>query len=105
VKHNRKVYLYVTGLVPPQVSMPKLTDMSERQARIIISSYGLKVGRVYEKEADCNGCVIMQMIKGKEIEPGNAVKKGSVVELVVGIKDSYLSRRDTVSQPGDDEFE
>src|SRR5687768_7567405 len=89
VKHNRTVYLYVTGMVAPQVVMPKLVDRSERQARLIITSYGLKVGKITPKEADCNGCVLSQSIRGKEIEAGTGVKKGSVVDLVVGKKDYF----------------
>lgn len=96
VKHNRTVYLYVTGMVAPKIAMPKLIDRSERQARLIINSYGLKVGAITEKTADCNGCVLSQLYQGKEIEPGTPVKKGSVIELVVGIKDSYFH-----ANPGD----
>lgn len=91
VKHNRTVYLYVTGMVAPQISMPKLVNRSERQARLMIETYGLKVGRVSTKSADCNGCVIAQLINGKEVEPGEAVKKGSTVSLVVGVKDNYYT--------------
>lgn len=96
VKHNRTIYLYVTGMVAPKIEMPKLIDRSERQARLILQAYGLKVGPVTEKQADCNGCVISQTIDGKEIEPGTAIKKGSKVSLVVGVKDSYYN-----SNPGD----
>jgi beta-lactam-binding protein with PASTA domain len=96
VKHNRTIYLYVTGMVAPQIQMPKLIDRSERQARLIIQTYGLKIGRVTEKQADCNGCILAQTIKGVDVEPGKGVKKGSVIDLVVGIKDSYFS-----SNPGD----
>lgn len=91
VKHNRTVYLYVTGMVAPQISMPKLVDRSERQARLILLTYGLKTGTVTEKRADCNGCVLSQRIRGKEIEPGAAVKKGSKIDLVVGRKDNYYN--------------
>jgi eukaryotic-like serine/threonine-protein kinase len=91
VKHNRTIYLYVTGMVPPQVIMPKLVDRSERQARLIISSYGLKLRHVTYKDADCNGCVLEQLSGGREIESGKGVKKGSVIDLVVGKKDSYYS--------------
>ncbi len=91
VKHNRTIYLYVTGMVAPQVQMPKLVDRSERQARLILQTYGLKLGRVTEKSADCNGCVLSQSIKGNEIEFGKTVKKGSVIDLVVGVKDSYYT--------------
>ncbi|MBA2613330.1 MAG: PASTA domain-containing protein [Bacteroidetes bacterium] len=96
VKHNRTIYLYVTGMVAPQIQMPKLIDRSERQARLIIQTYGLKVGRVTEKQADCNGCILAQTMKGEDVEPGKSVKKGSVIDLVVGIKDSYFT-----SNPGD----
>ena len=89
VKHNRTIYLYVTGMVAPQILMPKLVDKSERQARFILSSYGLKVGSVTEQAADCNGCVISQLMRGQKIDEGVPVKKGSVIELVVGKKDNF----------------
>lgn len=96
VKHNRTVYLYVTGMIAPQIIMPKLIDRSERQARLIINSYGLKVGKVTEKAADCNGCVIAQLQGGKSIEEGSSIKKGSIVDLVVGTKGgNYQSVVDT----------
>ncbi|MEO6306199.1 MAG: PASTA domain-containing protein, partial [Bacteroidia bacterium] len=60
VKHNRTIYLYVTGMVAPQIQMPKLIDRSERQARLVIQTYGLKVGRITERSADCNGCILAQ---------------------------------------------
>lgn len=91
VKHNRTIYLYVTGMVPPQISMPKLIDRSERQARLILSSYGLKVGKITEKSADCNGCVLNQLQEGKEIKAGDLVKKGSIIQLIIGRKDYYYS--------------
>lgn len=89
VKHNRTVYLYVTGMVAPQVSMPKLVDRSERQARLILARLGLKIGAVTERAADCNGCVLSQRMNGKEIEFGKSLKKGSVIELIVGRKDNF----------------
>lgn len=91
VKHNRTIYLYVTGLVPPKIEMPKLIDRSERQARLILSSYGLKIGKVTEKSADCNGCIISQLYNGNEIEAGKPIKKGSVINLIIGKKDYYYS--------------
>lgn len=91
VKHNRKVYLYVTGMVAPTIVMPKLIDRSERQARLIIQSYGLKVGKFFLKEADCNGCVLSQSVNGKDVAIGEAVKKGSVVNLTIGKKDYYYN--------------
>ncbi len=89
VKHNRNIYLYVTSMVAPQIEMPKLTDRSERQAKLIITSYGLKVGSVTTKNADCNGCVIEQIFEGKPIVAGQLIKKGSKISLVVGVRDAH----------------
>ncbi len=91
VKHNRRVYLYVTSSVAPQMLMPKLIDRSERQARLIIETYGLKLGKISETPADCNGCVISQTTGGKEINEGSPVKKGSIINLVVGRKSNYFN--------------
>ena len=87
VKHNRNIYLYVTGMVAPQIKMPKLIDRSERQARLIIETYGFKVGRIIYKKGDCKGCVLSQSINGKEISADQTVKKGSTIDLVVGDSD------------------
>ncbi len=107
VKHNRTVYLYVTGMIAPQIIMPKLIDRSERQARLIIETYGLSLGKIEEKAADCNGCVISQSINGKKIEPGAGVKKGSVVSLVVGRKDAFYdaTSSDTLNKKENLEFD
>jgi beta-lactam-binding protein with PASTA domain len=78
-------------MVPPKISMPKLVDRSERQAKMILSSYGLKIGKITEKSADCNGCVLAQLFDGKEINPGELVKKGSLINLVIGRKDYYYT--------------
>lgn len=96
VKHNRVVYLYVTGMVAPQIEMPKLIDRSERQAKLIIETYGLKMGHISSRAADCNGCVLAQLVKGKDVQPGKSIKKGSVIDLVVGRKDfSFSAAADT----------
>ncbi len=97
VKHNRNIYLYVTSMVAPQIEMPKLTDRSERQAKLIITSYGLKVGSVTTKNADCNGCVIEQLFEGKPIQHGTLIKKGSKISLVVGVRDAYGYTPDSLS--------
>jgi beta-lactam-binding protein with PASTA domain len=94
VKENRVVYLYVTSMLPPQIDMPKLVDRSVRQAVAMIESYGLKATIKYVSDA-CKNCVIRQLFKGKEIAPGTAVKKGSVIELQVG----KGSSNETISLP------
>jgi beta-lactam-binding protein with PASTA domain len=92
VKHNRIIYLYVTSTQAPQIAMPKLVDRSTRQAVFMIESYGLKVGKITEIAGDCKGCVLKQFFKGKEIVPGEAIKKGSKIDLAVGkTENDYIS--------------
>lgn len=92
VKHNRMIYLYVTSTQAPQMAMPKLVDRSTRQALFMIESYGLKVGKITEVAGDCKGCVLKQFFNGKEIMPGDAIKKGSKIDLTVGKKeDGYMA--------------
>ncbi|MGE0569116.1 MAG: PASTA domain-containing protein, partial [Bacteroidia bacterium] len=79
----------VTSMVPPNMVMPKLIDRSERQAKLLIDSYGLKLGKVTTKNADCNGCVVEQYVEGKLIEPGQIIRKGSKIDLVIGVKEYY----------------
>jgi len=88
VKRNRTIYLYVTSTQAPQISMPKLVDRSTRQAISMIESYGLKVGELKEIVAGCKGCVLKQYFNGKEIMPGEGIKKGSKIDLTIG-KDKH----------------
>ncbi len=100
VKHNRVIYLYVTSTQAPQIAMPKLVDRSTRQALFMIESYGLKKGTVTAIAANCKGCVLKQLYKGKEINAGEPVKKGSKIDLVVGKKEDVYS--ETEDEKGDE---
>jgi len=105
VKHNRIIYLYVTSTQAPQIAMPKLVDRSDRQAIFMIESYGLKLGKITEISGDCKGCVLKQFYKGKEIEVGVAIKKGSKIDLLVGKRESDYSIIKTDSIINDEEPE
>jgi beta-lactam-binding protein with PASTA domain len=84
VKDGRTIYLYVNLVMPPSLQMPKLIDRSLRQAAAMLTTYGLKLGKVEYKADQCANCVLEQKIKGKRVLPGDIVKKGSVITLVVG---------------------
>lgn len=99
VKHNRMIYLYVTSTQAPQIAMPKLVDKSTRQALFMIESYGFKKGTVTEVAADCKGCVVKQLFKGKEIKPGDPIKKGSKIDLVIGRKEEGYTLPDDSDNP------
>ncbi|HRY33952.1 MAG TPA: PASTA domain-containing protein [Bacteroidales bacterium] len=84
VKESRTIYLTLVAILPEQVSMPKLTDMTLRQATAVLETYGLKVGHLdYIPDIGRNN-VIRQRYKGKHIEAGTWIEKGSRIDLVVG---------------------
>ncbi len=84
VKEGRIIYLYVNSVMPPSVVMPKLIDRSLRQAQAMLTTYGLKLGKVKFVPDQCANCVLDQLVKGKRIVPGEVIAKATVVSLVVG---------------------
>lgn len=84
VKAGRIIYLYVTSVSPPKVSMPQLVDRSLRHAAAILVSYGLTLGKTEFVPDHCSNCILKQRINGKEISSGSMVRKGAVIDLVIG---------------------
>jgi beta-lactam-binding protein with PASTA domain len=84
VKENRTVYVTVSKIVPPQVKMPAIIDVSDRQAEAILLSYGLKTGMRTFKPDLAKNAVLQAECKGKVLQPGDEVPKGSVIDLVLG---------------------
>ena len=84
VKENRTIYLYISTVLPPQVVMPKLKDKSLKQATTLLQTYGLKLGHLKFVPDQCVNCVLDQKVKGKKIEAGTSLPKGTVIDLVVG---------------------
>lgn len=85
VKENRRIYLIVNSVMPPSVKMPKLIDGSVKNAQLILEGYGLKIGKIDSVPDIAQNAVLKQLFKGKEIEVGTKISKGSSIDLVVGI--------------------
>ena len=84
VKQNRTIYITITKMVPPKIIMPDIVDMSLRLAVAKLESYGLKVDNPKYIPSECVNCVLEQEMNGKKIAPNTAIKKGSLITLVVG---------------------
>ena len=84
VKKNRTIYITVSKVIPPRVSMPDVVDMSLRLAIGKLKSYGLKV-KTQQRPSQCVNCVLKQEINGKTVAPNEKVNKGSTVILTIGI--------------------
>lgn len=84
VKKGRKVYLTTVAVLPEQVKMPNLVDLTLRQAKATIETYGLRLGQINYVPDIAANAVLAQSYKGRAIEPGHELLKGSVIDLKVG---------------------
>ncbi|MGB3182915.1 MAG: PASTA domain-containing protein [Cyclobacteriaceae bacterium] len=84
VKENRKVYITLNSATPPQVKMPNLIDGSVKNAQVVLASYGLDMGELKYVPDLAKNSVLEQWAKGREIEPGEMIAKGTSIDLVVG---------------------
>ncbi|MBK6341102.1 MAG: PASTA domain-containing protein [Flavobacteriales bacterium] len=84
VKAGRKVYLVLNANQPKMIDMPKLVDLSKRQALSVLDILGLKVKEMQYKPDPCVDCVIAQLYKGKPIAADERIRRGEAITLVLG---------------------
>ena len=78
VKEERVVTIYVSR-GGEELTMPDLKGLSRRAAEDKLGKMGLKVGSVYEKEAESDTGTILE----QEPAPGAKIAKGSSVDLTI----------------------
>ena len=84
VKKGRTIFLTINAIIPEMTRMPDVVGVSLRQARAIIETAGLKIGRLsYVPDIAVNN-VLQQKYKGNVIEEGDSIPKGAVINLVLG---------------------
>lgn len=84
VKINRTVFLTVNRYVPPMVAMPKLEGLTLRFALELLQRNHLELGDTTYKPDFMKGSVLEQRYNGSRILPGNKIKWGSRIDLVIG---------------------
>ncbi len=84
VKEDRTIFVSICATAPEQVAMPKLTDISFRQAVNLMQASGLNVGLVEYVPSEFSNLVLGQKINGQDIESGVLVNKGSRIDLMIG---------------------
>ncbi len=84
VKRNRIVFLSVNSTVPERVVLPKLTDISYRQATGLIENCGLVPGTISFEPSEYNNLVLRAEQNSAELKQGDIVEKGSSIDLVIG---------------------
>lgn len=84
VKRNRVVFLTINSTVPEKVTLPKLTDISFRQAQALIENCGIVLGNISYEPSEYNSLVLKVEQNAKELKQGDIIFKGSSVDLVIG---------------------
>ena len=84
VKKWRNVVLTINAFHPEMVAMPNLVDLPKRQAILLAESSGLEIGLLKYRPDLSIDVVIDQQFNGKNINAGDSVQKGSVIDLVLG---------------------
>ena len=84
VKPGRAIYLSLVSYMPEQVSMPALIDLSLRRAKALLQTYGLKLGSIRIVPDIAENAVLKVTVNGKVVKPGTQIRKGSIVDLIIG---------------------
>jgi eukaryotic-like serine/threonine-protein kinase len=100
VKKGRIIFLSVNKVSPPSISMPKLVDLSFRNAVLTLQSYRLVMGDTIFKPDLAAGAVLSQLYNGKEVSAGTQIPIGSRISLVVGagLSDSAIAVPDLIGK-------
>ena len=84
VKQGRRIYFTIVASMPEMVTMPNLKNLSLRQALVTLDLNGLQTGKLEYVDYFARNAVIDQMVNEEPVEPGTSMKRGSLVDLVVG---------------------
>lgn len=84
VKTNRKVYFTVNPSGYKKVTVPKIIQVTKRNASSMLRAVGLDVQRVTYIDQLGKDMVYYIKYKGKDIKPGDKLPKTAKIELVCG---------------------
>jgi beta-lactam-binding protein with PASTA domain len=84
VKRGRKVYLTVNAILPKQITVPNVRNLSLRQAKAVFESVGLSLGELRYKPDIAKNAVLDQLIGEHSVKDGQSVAIGTTIDLVLG---------------------
>lgn len=84
VKKNRKIFLTINASEPEKIPMPKLVELTFREGKAKLESFGLMLGKLSYKYDLSRNVILEQKVNGISIEPGDSISKGTYVDLVLG---------------------
>lgn len=84
VKENRTIFLTINSTQKEKVVLPKLTNISFRQAQVLIENCGLVIGDISYQPSEYNDLVLKVTQGSEEVAQGSVLIKGSKVDFVIG---------------------
>jgi len=84
VKKNRAIYLVINKKQVYMVPLPRVTDVSLRQAEAILNSIGLRISNIIYQPSEFKDLVIDMTYRGEQVEEGTRIPEGAGVVLTVG---------------------
>lgn len=84
VKENRTIFLTINSMEPEKIVLPKLTDISFRQAQVLIENLGLFIENIVYQPSEYNDLVLEILQDSVEIFEGAKIIKGTNIDIVVG---------------------
>jgi len=84
VKENRTIFITINSVDPETVILPKLTDISYRQAQVLIDNCGLFVGNISYQPSEYNDLVLEVLQDSVDIKTGDKIIKGTSIDLIIG---------------------
>ncbi len=84
VKENRKIYFTVNPSGYKKVTVPKIIQVTQRNAASMLRAVGLDVQRVTYVDELGKDMVYQIKHKGKYVKPGDKLPKTSKIELICG---------------------
>ncbi len=84
VKKNRKIFLTINAVKPEMIKVPNVVGLSLRQAKSLLETSGLIIGKLSFVPDLARNNVLKQKNNGIEIEEGDSLKKNAIIDLVLG---------------------
>lgn len=84
VKLNRTIYLTIITRTAPEVGFPDIFEKTFLEAKAVLSNYGIKIGDTSYISDIARDRVLQVEFRGKQINKGEQIPKGSVISLILG---------------------
>lgn len=84
IKQNRTIFLTIAASIPELVDVPRVTDISLREAMTRLETAGLVVSQIIYKPSEFINLVLELQHDGIKVNANEKLPKGTVVTLTVG---------------------